>query len=150
MPDSVCARQSPSRFAAMPRPVVAVNFAFWADCFRNPPVFVVTAPLPKKFSDTFWEPCLSAFPYLIRYGLRDVCLSRRPRAAARLCRRLVSKTSTRLALTPVYLPYINRIFGVNGYFRVKTLLFTAIRRCLWGSPFKARKCRYNARLFAGR
>ena len=42
----------------------------------------------------------------------------------------VSKTSTRLALTPVYLPYINRIFGVNGYFRVKTLLFTAIRRCL--------------------
>ena len=64
----------------MPRPVVAVNFAFWADCFRNPPVFAVTAPLPKKFSDTFWEPCLCAFPYLIRYGLRDVCLARRPRA----------------------------------------------------------------------
>lgn len=83
MPVSECARQSPSRFAAMPRPVVAVNFAFWADCFRNPPVFAVTAPLPKKFSDTFWEPCLCAFPYLIRYGLRDVCLSRRPRAAAR-------------------------------------------------------------------
>ena len=72
MPVSECARQSPSGSAAMPRPVVAVNFAFWADCFRNPPVFAVTAPLPKKFSDTFWEPCLCAFPYLIRYRLRDV------------------------------------------------------------------------------
>ena len=29
---------------------------------------------------------MSAFPYLIRYGLRDVCLSRHPRAAARGCR----------------------------------------------------------------
>ena len=48
----------------------------------------------------------------------------------KLCRRLVSKTSTRLALTPVYLPHINRISGVNGYFGVKTLQFTAIRRCL--------------------
>ena len=56
-------------------------------------------------------------------------------------RRLVSKTSTRLALTPVYLPYINRIFGVNCYFGAKTLRFTAIRKCLSGIPFKARKCR---------
>ena len=55
-------------------------------------------------------------------------------------RRLVSKTSTRLALTPVYLPYINRISGVNGYFGAKTLRFTAIRKCLSGIPFKARKC----------
>lgn len=54
---------------------------------------------------------------------------------------LVSKTSTRLALTPVYLPYINRISGVNGYFGAKTLRFTAIRKCLSGTPFKARKCR---------
>ena len=59
----------------------------------------------------------------------------------KLCRRLVSKTSTRLALTPVYLPYINRISGVNGYFGAKTLRFTAIRKCLSGMPFKARKCR---------
>ena len=50
-------------------------------------------------------------------------------------------TSTRLALTPVYLPYINRISGVNGYFGAKTLRFTAIRKCLSGMPFKARKCR---------
>ena len=56
-------------------------------------------------------------------------------------RRLVSKTSTRLALTPIYLPYINRISGVNGYFGAKTLRFTAIRKCLSGMPFKARKCR---------
>ena len=68
----------------------------------------------------------------------------------KLCRRLVSKTSTRLALTPVYLPYINRISGVIGYFGAKTSRFTAVRKCFWGTLFKARKCRYNARLFAGR
>lgn len=42
------ARGCRKRFSAAPRSVVAVNFAFWADCFRNPPVFAVTAPLPKK------------------------------------------------------------------------------------------------------
>ena len=45
--------------------------------------------------------------------------------------RLVSKTSTRLALTPVYLPYINRMLGVNGYFGAKIL-----RLLLFGSVFQ--------------
>ena len=40
-------------------------------------------------------------------------------------------TSTRLALTPVYLPYINRILGVNGYFGAKIL-----RLLLFGSVFQ--------------
>ena len=103
----------------------------------------------------------SVFPYLIRLRIAGrVLVSAPARDSARVTgrrqpprqrsRRLVSKTSTRLALTPVYLPYINRIFGVIGYFGAKILLFTAIRKSLLEMPFKARKCRYNARLFAGR
>ena len=70
-------------------------------------------------------------------AVRHPAVRRPPKKAAVF----VSKTSTRLALTPVYLPYINRIFGVNCYFGAKTLRFTAIRKCLSGMPFKARKCR---------
>lgn len=91
MPVSECARPSPSGSAAMPRPNGSV------------------------------------FPYFSRFQLRGACLSRRPRAqragdeggyAA-----LVSfaadlfKTSTRLALTPVYLPYIDRINIDVKFFR---------------------------------
>ena len=118
---SVCARQSPSRFAAMPRPNGSV------------------------------------FPYLIRLRIAGrVLVSAPARDSARVTgrrqpprqrsRRLVSKTSTRLALTPVYLPYINRISGVNGYFGVKTLQFTVVwnvfqgRRLRLGNAGKTPVC----------
>ena len=41
------------------RRLVAANFAFSeAAHLHHPAVFAVAAPLPKKFCDTFWEPCL--------------------------------------------------------------------------------------------
>ena len=55
--------------------------------------------------------------------------------------RLVSKTSTRHALTPVYLPYIDRISGVKDDCEVKSLRFIVIRMSLSGTLFKAWKCR---------
>lgn len=50
-------------------------------------------------------------------------------------------TSTRLALTPVYLPYIDRISGVKDDCGVKSLRFIVIRMSLSGTLFKAWKCR---------
>ena len=88
-------------------------------------VFGMRAAIAKRFSG-------DAAPELFRFFVfQSVSVARRVLvSAARQRRRRVSKTSTRLALTPVYLPYITRIFGVNGYFGAKTLRFTAIRRCL--------------------
>ena len=42
----------------LPFRLVAANFAFSrAAHLRRPAIFAVAAPLPKKFFDTFWEPC---------------------------------------------------------------------------------------------
>lgn len=106
MPDSVCARQSPSRFAAMPRSE-RLRFSVF-DSVRIAGRVLVSAPA--------------------RGSARVTGRRQPPRQRSR---RLVSKTSTRLALTPVYLPYINRILGVNGYFGAKILLLL-----LFGSVFQ--------------
>ena len=111
MPDSVCARQSPSRFAAMPR---SERFRFSVfDSVRIAGRVLVSAPA--------------------RGSARVTGRRQPPRKRSR---RLVSKTSTRLALTPIYLPYINRISGVNGYFGAKTL-----RLLLFGSVFQGYRLR---------
>lgn len=111
MPDSVCARQSPSRFAAMPRSE-RLRFSVF-DSVRIAGRVLVSAPA--------------------RGSARVTGRQQPPRQRSR---RLVSKTSTRLALTPVYLPYINRISSVNGYFGVKSL-----QLLLFGSVFQGCRLR---------
>ena len=96
---------------------------------------------------------------------KGVCLSRRPKARSAegdgaasaapsakppTCIKDKHTSRSHTRIFTVYLPYIYRIFGVIGYLGAKILLFTAIRKSLLEMPFKARKCRYNARLFAGR
>ena len=115
MPVSVCARQSPSRFAAMPRSE-RLRFSVF-DSVRIAGRVLVSAPA--------------------RGSARGTGRLTPPRQRSR---RLASKTRTRLALPPVYLPYINRIFGVNGYFGAKPCglqLFEGVfreRRLRLGNP----------------
>ena len=64
----------PKRFSgdgsAPPRFLVAVNFAFRRLAKATRQLCSVTAPLPKKFCDTFWEPCFTWF-----FGHFSVCFS---------------------------------------------------------------------------
>lgn len=56
--------------SAPPRFLVAVNFAFRRLAKATRQLCSVTAPLPKKFCDTFWEPCFTWF-----FGHFSVCFS---------------------------------------------------------------------------
>ena len=105
------------------------KLCFWTACFCNPSVFAVTAPLPKKsllcksFSGARNSPLFRisvGFSYetcawlgaRARQRAGDGVASAAPSALPRSF-----KTSTRLALTPVYLPHIDRINIDVKFFR---------------------------------
>ena len=81
--------------------------------------FGMCAAIAKRFSGDAAPERLRFFRIQSVSVTRRVLVSAPARGSARvtgrrqpsrqLCRRLVSKTSTRLALTPVYLPHIDRI-----------------------------------------
>ena len=120
------ARGCRKRFSAAPRSVVAVNFAFGRLAFAIRPFSPLRLLFPKNlcFANLFRE------PGIVRFSLfQSVSVTRRVLGSAPEARSaegdgaasaaLVSfaadlfKTSTRLALTPVYLPYIDRISAVH-------------------------------------
>ena len=95
--DENCARQSPSGSAAMPRFLVAVNFALRAACHGTPPDLLRYVSSFQKVLRYFLGALLICSVYSFRRALVFGARARSARVTARrqphrqLCRRLVSR-----------------------------------------------------------